>query len=108
VIDISPDELLKRLSEGKVYAPELSKRAIQNFFRLGNLTALREMSLRLTAERVDQQLREYKQKQRISDTWKSGARLIVGISDSPHSLSVIRWARRQAYAMDAWCLAFYV
>jgi two-component system sensor histidine kinase KdpD len=108
VIDISPDELLKRFAEGKVYTPERSKRAIQNFFRLGNLTALREMSLRLTAERVDQQLREYKQKKRISETWKSGTRLIVGISASPQSLSVIRWARRVSYTMDASWVAVYV
>jgi two-component system sensor histidine kinase KdpD len=108
VIDISPDELLKRLEEGKVYAPERSKRAIENFFRIGNLTALREMSLRLTAERVDQQLREYKQKQRISETWKSGTRLVIGISTSPQSLSVIRWARRVSYTMDASWVVVYV
>jgi two-component system sensor histidine kinase KdpD len=108
VIDISPDELLKRLSEGKVYTPERSKRAIANFFRKGNLTALREMSLRLTAERVDQQLREYKQKQKISETWKSGARLVVGISASQQSLSVIRWARRISYTMDASWIAVHV
>jgi two-component system, OmpR family, sensor histidine kinase KdpD len=101
VIDIAPDELLKRLAEGKVYAPERSKRAIENFFRKGNLTALREMSLRITAERVDQQLREYKQTQRISETWKSGTRLIVGISASPRSISLIRWARRISYSMDS-------
>ena len=101
VIDISPDELLKRLVEGKVYTPERSKRAVENFFRKGNLTALREMSLRLTAERVDQQLREYKKTKRISETWKSGTRLIVGISADPQSLSVIRWARRVSYTMDA-------
>jgi two-component system, OmpR family, sensor histidine kinase KdpD len=108
VIDISPDELLKRLIEGKVYTPERSKRAIENFFRKGNLTALREMSLRLTAERVDQQLREYKQTKRISETWKSGTRLIVGISASPQSISLIRWARRVSYTMDASWVVVYV
>lgn len=108
VIDIAPDELLKRLAEGKVYAPERSKRAIENFFRKGNLTALREMSLRITAERVDQQLREYKQTQRISETWKSGTRLIVGISASPRSISLIRWARRISYSMDSSWVAVYV
>jgi two-component system sensor histidine kinase KdpD len=108
VIDISPDELLKRLIEGKVYTPERSKRAIESFFRKGNLTALREMSLRLTAERVDQQLREYKQTKRISETWKSGTRLVVGISASPQSISLIRWARRVSYTMDASWVAVYV
>jgi two-component system sensor histidine kinase KdpD len=108
VIDISPDELLKRLIEGKVYTPERSKRAVENFFRKGNLTALREMSLRLTAERVDQQLREYKQTQRISETWKSGTRLIVGINAGPQSISLIRWARRVSYTMDASWVVVYV
>ena len=108
VIDISPNELLKRLSDGKVYTPERSQRAVQNFFRAGNLSALREMSLRLTAERVDQQLREYKQTKRISETWKSGTRLVVGINAGPQSLSVIRWARRVSYTMDASWVAVYV
>jgi two-component system sensor histidine kinase KdpD len=108
VIDISPDELLKRLSDGKVYTPERSQRAVQNFFRAGNLSALREMSLRLTAERVDQQLREYKQTKRISETWKSGTRLVVGINAGPQSVSVIRWARRVSYTMDASWVAVYV
>ncbi len=96
------------LSDGKVYTPERSKRAVQNFFRAGNLSALREMSLRLTAERVDQQLREYKQTKRISETWKSGTRLVVGISASPQSISLIRWARRVSYTMDASWVAVYV
>ncbi len=108
VIDISPEELLKRLEEGKVYAPERSKRAIENFFREGNLTALREMSLRLTAERVDRQLRDYMEKQRISGPWKSGQRFAVGISSSPRAVSLIRWARRLSYTMDASWVAIYV
>ncbi len=101
VIDISPEELLKRLAEGKVYSPERSKRAIENFFRKGNLSALREMSLRLTAERVDRQVRDYMEKQRISGPWKSGQRFLVGVSASLRSISVIRWARRISYTMDA-------
>jgi two-component system sensor histidine kinase KdpD len=108
VIDISPEDLLKRLGEGKVYAPDRSKQAIANFFREGNLAALREMSLRLTAERVDQQLREYMQRQKISGPWKSGQRLVVAISPSPHSISVIRWAKRISYTMDASWIVVYV
>jgi two-component system sensor histidine kinase KdpD len=108
IIDIPPDELLRRLSEGKVYTPERSKQAIENFFRKGNLTALREMSLRLTAERVDHQLRDYMQTQQISGTWKSGQRLLVAISVSPHSVSLIRWARRVAYSTDASWIAVFV
>ncbi len=108
IIDIPPDELLKRLSEGKVYPPERSQKAIENFFRKGNLTALREMSLRLTAERVDHQLRDYMQTRQIAGPWKSGQRLLVAISASPHSVSLIRWARRMAYTMDASWIAVYV
>lgn len=108
LIDIPPDELLKRLAEGKVYAPERSQEAMRNFFQKGNLTALREMSLRLTAERVDHQLRAYMQVKRIAGPWKSGIRLLVGISGSPHSISLIRWARRMAYTMDATWIAVSV
>ena len=108
VIDISPDELLKRLAEGKVYTPERSQLAIQNFFRKGNLTALREMSLRLTAERVDHQLRDYMRTQRISGPWKSGQRMLLGISASPRSISMIRWARRLSYTMNASWVVVYV
>jgi two-component system sensor histidine kinase KdpD len=108
LIDLPPDELLKRLAEGKVYTPERSQSAIQNFFRRGNLTALREMSLRLTAERVDHQLRDYMQTRRIPGPWKSRQRLLVAITASPQSVTLIRWARRMAYAMDASWLVAYV
>ena len=108
VIDISPDDLLVRLEEGKVYTAERSRQAIENFFRKGNLAALREMSLRMTAERVDRQLRDYMRGQRISGPWKSGQRLIAAISASPHSISVIRWARRVSYTMDASWAVVYV
>jgi two-component system sensor histidine kinase KdpD len=108
VIDISPEDLLKRLSEGKVYTPDRSRQAVENFFREGNLVALREMSLRLTAERVDRELREYMQGKRIAGPWKSGQRLIAAISPSPHSISVIRWARRVSYTMDASWVVVYV
>ncbi|MFA6457219.1 MAG: DUF4118 domain-containing protein, partial [Bacteroidota bacterium] len=108
LIDISPEDLLKRLEEGKVYTPDRSRQAIQNFFRKGNLTALREMSLRLTAERVDHQLRDYMQSERITETWKSGQRLLVGIGPSPSTVSLIRWARRMAYTLNATWVAVYV
>lgn len=108
VIDISPDDLLKRLEEGKVYTAERSKQAIENFFKPGNLSALREMALRMTAERVDRQIREYRQGKRIAKSWRSGQRFVVAISPSPHTISVIRWARRVAYTMDASWVAVYV
>lgn len=108
VIDISPEDLIKRLGEGKVYTLDRSKQAIANFFRKGNLDALREMSLRITAERVDRELREYMQGKRIAGPWKSGQRLIAAISPSPHSISVIRWARRVSFTMDASWVVVYV
>jgi two-component system sensor histidine kinase KdpD len=108
LIDISPDELLARFAEGKVYTPDRSTRAIESFFRMGNLTALREMSLRLTAERVDRQLRDYMRTNRIPGPWKSGQRLLVGMSGSPHSVHLIRWARRMAFTQDASWVAVHV
>ncbi|GMU87288.1 MAG: sensor protein KdpD [Ignavibacteriales bacterium] len=108
LIDITPDELLGRLSEGKVYTAERSIAAVTNFFRKGNLTALREMALRLTAERVDKQLRDYKEKQNIPGIWKSSASLLVAIGPSPYSVELIRWTRRLAYSMEASWYAVYV
>ena len=72
VIDLTPDELLQRLSEGKVYTPERSKDAIENFFRKGNITALREMALRIVADRVDKQLHDYMQLKRIKGSMEIG------------------------------------
>jgi two-component system sensor histidine kinase KdpD len=108
LIDIPPGELLTRLSEGKVYTPERSQRAVQHFFRMGNLTALREMALRVTAERVDRQLRDYMQTKRIPGPWKSGQRLLVGISPSPHGADLLRWARNMTSSLDATWVAVHV
>ena len=79
LVDLTPEELLQRLSEGKVYTPERSKEAIENFFRKGNITALREMALRIVADRVDKQLHDYMQHKRIRGPWKSGLHLLVAI-----------------------------
>jgi two-component system sensor histidine kinase KdpD len=108
LVDITPDELLARFSEGKVYAPERSQQAVLNFFRKGNITALREMALRIVADRVDSQLREYMQKKRIQGPWKSGMHLMVSIGPSPHSAKLIRWAKNLSYTMGATLLALYV
>jgi two-component system, OmpR family, sensor histidine kinase KdpD len=101
LIDIAPDELLQRLAEGKIYPPEQVPEAANGFFRKGNLTALREMALRLTAERVDQELRDYLEEQHYAETWKSGERLMVAVGPSPFSKPLVRWTRRLAYTMDA-------
>ena len=91
LVDITPEELLERFSEGKVYTPERSVEAIRNFFRKGNITALREMSLRLVADRVDKQLRFYMRQKHIPGPWKSGMRLMVLIGPSPFAARLLRW-----------------
>lgn len=108
LVDITPDLLLQRLAEGKIYTAERSRQAIENFFRKGNLTALREMSLRITAERVDKDLRDYKSEKNISDVWKSGQRLMCAIAPSPYSADLIRWTRRLAYSLETPWIAAYV
>jgi two-component system sensor histidine kinase KdpD len=108
LVDITPDDLLVRFAEGKVYTPERSQEAIRNFFRKGNITALREMALRIVADGVDIQLRKYMQHKRISGPWKSGMHLLVSIGPSPHSAKLIRWAKNLSYTMGATLLALYV
>ena len=108
VIDLPPDELMVRLKEGKVYIPEQASRAIDKFFRKGNLTALREMSLRRAAERVDDQMRSYMQTRAISGPWAAGERLLVCISPSPLAEKLVRTTRRLASELKAEWFAVYV
>jgi len=108
VIDLPPDELLIRLQEGKVYIPEQASRAIEKFFRKGNLTALREMSLRRAAERVDDQMRSYMQTRAIPGPWAAGERLLVCISPSPLAEKLVRTTRRLAGELNAEWVAVYV
>lgn len=108
LVDLTPDELLQRLSEGKVYTPERSKEAIQNFFRKGNITALREMALRIVADRVDRQLHDYMQLKRIKGPWKSGIRLLVAMSYTAQSSKLLRWAKNLSDAMGGTLQAVYV
>ena len=108
LVDLTPDQLRKRLAEGKVYIGERAATASENFFREENLTALREMALRATAEHVDQELRDVMRTKRIGAPWKSGQRLGVGVGPSPFSGQLIRWTRRIAAAMDAPWVAVYV
>jgi len=108
VIDLTPDELLQRLSEGKVYTPERSKEAVLNFFRKGNITALREMALRIVADRVDKQLHDYMQLKRIRGPWKSGVHLLVAISYTRQSTKLLRWAKNLADMMGGNLQAIYV
>jgi two-component system sensor histidine kinase KdpD len=101
LVDTTPDELRRRLLDGKVAITEDLTTTADNFFRIGNLTALREMALRLTAEHVDHQLQNYMQAKHITGPWKSRERLMVAVGASPYSEQLIRWTRRMAYALEA-------
>jgi two-component system, OmpR family, sensor histidine kinase KdpD len=108
LVDLTPDELLQRLSEGKVYTHERTVEAVENFFRKGNITALREMALRIVADRVDRQLHDYMQQKRIRGPWKSGLHLLVTIDYKQQSTRLLRWAKNLAYSMGANIQALYV
>ncbi len=108
LVDLPPEELLNRLKDGKVYIPEQAERAIQKFFRQGNLTALRELSMRRAAERVDDQMRAYMETQAIPGPWPAGERLIVCISPGALSERLIRTTRRLADELNADWFAIYV
>ena len=108
LIDLTPDELLSRLREGKVYVPQQVERALANFFKKGNLIALREMALRQTADRVDAQMREYRDQKSIAPVWAAGERIVVAIGPDRHGEQRIRAAKRLADAVDAPWHAVYV
>lgn len=108
LVDLSPEDLLQRLAEGKVYVPERAEDAARNFLREGNLIALREMALRLAAERVGQDVRDYMQARRIAGPWKTGHRLMVAVSSSPYSEALVRWTRRLADSLGSTWIAAYI
>ncbi|QEL25252.1 sensor histidine kinase KdpD [Bosea sp. F3-2] len=108
IIDLTPEDLIKRLNEGKVYLPETAKRAVSNYFSPGNLTALRELALRRTAQRVDEQLLSHMQAHAIAGPWAAGDRLIVCIDGSPRAASLVRHARRLAEKLKASWTALHI
>jgi two-component system, OmpR family, sensor histidine kinase KdpD len=108
LIDLPPDELLLRLQEGKVYIPEQAARAVHKFFRKGNLTALRELTMRRAAERVDDQMRAYMRTQAIPGPWPAAERLLVCITPNPLSERLVRSTRRLSDELNAEWLAVYV
>ncbi len=101
LVDVSPEELLKRLAEGKVYLPEQARRASEHFFRRGNLLALRELALRRTAERVDADVLAYRTQHEIEATWPSSERIVVCVGPAPASARLVRAARRLAAGLRA-------
>jgi two-component system sensor histidine kinase KdpD len=108
LVDLPPDDLLERLREGKVYVGGQAQRALENFFRKGNLIALRELALRQTAERVDAQMRAYRTAQGIEQTWATADQLLVAVSPSPYSPRLVRATRRMAAALHARWFAVHV
>jgi two-component system sensor histidine kinase KdpD len=108
LVDLPPDELIKRLADGKVYVPDQAQRAIEQFFRKGNLTALRELSMRRAAERVDTQMRAYMRTSAIPGPWPASERLLVCISPDDLGERLVRTARRLADELKAEWFALYV
>ncbi len=108
IIDLTPDDLIKRLEEGKVYFPNTARRAVENYFSPGNLTALRELALRRTAQRVDDQLLIHMQAHAISGPWAASDRVLVWIDEDARGAALVRYARRQAERLRAPWLALYV
>ena len=108
LVDLTPDDLIERLKEGKVYVPKQAERALEHFFSPTNLTALRELALRRTAERVDDQLRSQMQARAIQGPWAAGERVIVCISEDPRAAGLVRYTKRLADRLHAPWTALYV
>lgn len=108
LVDLPPDELLQRLRDGKVYVPEQAREAARNFFRKGNLIALRELALRRTAERVEAQMRGYMKDHAVGRVWPAAERLLVCVGPSPTSARLVRATKRMAERLDAPWIAVYV
>ena len=108
LVDLAPPELLQRLREGKVYVPDMAARAIEQFFNEGNLYALRELALRRTAERVDNQMLAWMQTRAIPGPWAAGESLLICVGPSPLSERLVRTARRQADRLNSPWSAIYV
>ena len=107
LVDLPPDDLLERLQEGKVYVPAQAQGALHNFFRKGNLIALRELALRQTAERVDAQMQAYMRDHAIGKTWPVTERILVCVSASPFSPQLVRAGHRLAHRLGAaWIVAY--
>jgi two-component system, OmpR family, sensor histidine kinase KdpD len=101
LIDLTPDDLIQRLKEGKVYVPKQAERALEHYFSPGNLTALRELALRRTAERVDEQLLTHMQANAIAGPWAAGERILVCVSEDPRAAGLVRATKRLADRLHA-------
>ncbi|MCA3835998.1 DUF4118 domain-containing protein, partial [Burkholderia sp.] len=108
LVDLPAEELLERMRDGKVYLAQQAERAVRNFFRKGNLIALRELALRRTADRVDAQMREYRADRSIQRIWQARERLLVCVGPGPEAPTLVRAAARLAASLKADWLAVYV
>jgi two-component system, OmpR family, sensor histidine kinase KdpD len=108
LVDLTPDDLIQRLKEGKVYVPRQAERALEHFFSPANLTALRELALRRTAERVDEQLLTEMQAHAIPGPWPAGERILVCVSDDPRSAGLVRYGKRIADRLHGPWTALYI
>lgn len=108
LVDLSPLDLRRRLAEGKVYLGDRAALAAGNYFREANLTALREMALRLVAEHAGHDTREFHRASLAPEPWKSGHRLLVAVGPSPHAQQLIRWTRRFSDSLDCPWMAVHV
>ena len=108
LVDITPNDLIARLHSGKVYVREQAQRALRHYFSPGNLTALRELALRRTAERVDDQMLSYMREHAISGPWGAGERVLVCVDPGPDAANTVRAAKRTADGLDAELIALYV
>ncbi|WP_315926384.1 sensor histidine kinase KdpD [Mesorhizobium sp. SP-1A] len=96
LVDLTPDDLIQRLKEGKVYVPGQARRALEHFFSSANLTALREMALRRTADRVDEQLLTEMRSRAIQGPWAAGERVLICVSEDPRAPALVRYGKRLA------------
>jgi len=108
LIDLPPEELLKRLDEGKVYVKDIAGVAVDEYFRPANLLALRQLALRVVAGSVDEKMRHYMQAHAIAGPWPVKERVLVGIFASPYAEKLVRAAFRLASQIDAECIAYHV
>src|SRR5690349_14666895 len=108
LVDLPPDDLIERLKEGKVYIPQQAERALEHFFSPTNLTALRELALRRTADRVDEQLLTQMQARAIQGPWAAGERVLVCVSEDPRGAGLVRYAKRLADRLHGPLTAIYV
>src|SRR5665213_1045324 len=108
LVDLTPDDLIQRLKDGKVYVPKQAERALGHFFAPANLTALRELALRRTADRVDEQLLTQMQAGAISGPWDAGERVLVCVSEDPRAAGLVRYAKRLSDRLHSPWIVLYV